>query len=289
VKILIIGGSGMIGSKMFNFFKNSNSVNYTYFNHTSPIPGGFFLDISKNQETIKLISNLNPDLIIHTAALTNVDLCETNQKLANEINVEGTANILDACKITKSKFVYISTSFVFDGKQKKYSEDDATSPINYYGVTKQKSEELIQNSDLDYLILRTDQPYCWIESWQKDNSVVRVLKNLNLKNSHNEINDWKNNPTYVPDLINATKILIELNKTGIYHLVGPDFVDRFSWSLQIAKVFGLNKNLIHSILSSTLNLPAKRPNVNLNNEKLFNETGFSMRNIDQGGLDMFKE
>jgi dTDP-4-dehydrorhamnose reductase len=289
MKILIIGGSGMIGSKMIHFFKKFHSVSYTFFKHPIPYSDGYFLEISKKQKTIELISKLNPDLVVHTAALTNVDLCQTNQELANKINVEGTQNIVDACKNTKSKLVYISTSFVFDGTQKEYYENDITSPLNYYGITKEKAEKLILNSGLDYLILRTDQPYCWIEPWQKDNSVVRVLRNLKLRNQHNEMSDWFNNPTYVPDLIYATKILFESEKNGIYHLTGSDFIDRYSWSLYTAKIFGFEKNLIKSIKSNNLNLPAKRPNANLSNKKLFDETNFKMKDVEEGLSEMYEE
>ena len=111
------------------------------------------------------VIKLNPDIVIHTAALTNVDLCETNNVLANLINVQGTKNIVDGCMKIQSKIIFISTSYVFDGNSDQYFEEDLPNPTSYYGITKYESEKIIQNSNLDFLILRTDQPYCWIEKW----------------------------------------------------------------------------------------------------------------------------
>jgi dTDP-4-dehydrorhamnose reductase len=289
MKILVIGGSGVIGFKLVEYFnKIQKNVEYTYHTNKPKFSKGNCLDITQKKPTIELITKVNPDIIIHTVALTNVDLCETDKELANLINVKGTENILEGCKITNSKIVYISTSFVFNGEKKEYFEDDITSPATYYGITKLKAEQLVVKSGLSYLILRTDQPYCCIESWQHTNSVLRVIDTLKSEKVLKEITDWYNTPTYVPDFVSVTKKLIDKNITGIFHVVGPDFVNRYDMSLKVAKVFGLNKNMIESITSGTLNLAAKRVNVNLNNEKAFRETGIEMRNFTNGLMKMLK-
>ena len=221
-----------------------------------------------------------------TVALTNVDLCETNNALANSINVIGTENVVEGCKISKSKLVFISSSFVFDGKNQKYFENDSQSPATHYGITKFKGEELVQNSSLSYLILRTDQPYCWTEPWHHTNSVLRTINTLRSGKTHNEIIDWKNTPTYVPDFVKATNLLLDLDARGIFHVVGPDFINRYEWSLITADVFGLGKNLIKPIESENLNLPAIRVNVNLDNQKLHKKTGMSMKGVKEGLVHM---
>lgn len=288
IKTLIIGGSGVIGSKMVRYFLEKNmDVEYTYLNNILPYGKPNRLDITQ-ESTIDLISKLNADVVVHTVALTNIDLCEINHPLADSINIEGTINIIKGCKISKSKLVYLSTSFVFDGTEKQNFEDDKVSPSTYYGSTKYKAEQLIRQSGLSHLILRTDQPYCWIEKWQHTNSVLRVLESLSLGKIHKEISDWYNTPTYVLDIALAISKLIDNNCKGIYHVVGPDFVSRYNWAIKIADIFGLNKNLIEPITSSTLNLPAKRVNVNLNNEKLFKDTGVQMRGIEKGLMNMVK-
>ena len=283
MKILVIGGSGIIGSKIVRkFVERKNDVIYTYYQNNLNVGIGQRLDIRKKDETIDLISKVNADLVIHTAALTNVDLCETDKKLADSINVKGTENVITGCQKTNSKIVYISTSFVFNGEKNKYFEEDEPSPVTYYGLTKLKGEEIVKSSKLSFLILRTDQPYDWKEKWQRNNSVLRVLQTLQEGKTLNEIIDWYNVPTYIPNFVNALENLINFNLLGIYHVCGSNFVNRYEWALVTAKVFGLNENMIKSISSETLNLPAKRVNVNLSNEKLFQKTKIKMMGIEEG-------
>lgn len=289
LKILIIGGSGTIGSKIIELFQSSDIIfDYTFL--TNPIPSkiGYMLDITNRKNTIELITKLNPDIVIHTAALTNVDLCETNNALANLINVQGTKNIVDGCMKIKSKIIFISTSYVFDGNSDQYFEEDLPNPTSYYGITKYKSEKIIQNSNLDFLILRTDQPYCWIEKWQKMNSVIRLIQTLKKGDTLKEIVDWYNNPTYVPDFALALDSLLQKNHDGIYHLTGSDFINRYEWSLKVSKIFNLKSELIIPINSKNLNLPVTRKKIKLNNEKIFQKTGHHMINVDDGLKKMFQ-
>ena len=289
MKILVMGGSGVIGFNLVKYFDKSNKdVEFTYLTNKPKFSKGHCVNIIQKKTTVELIAKINPDIVIHAIALTNVDLCETNNKLAYSINVHGTENIIEGCKIAGSKIIYISTSFVFDGKKQQYFEDDETSPSTYYVVTKNIGEQLVIKSELPYLILRTDQPYCWIESWQHTNSVLRVIDTLQSNKILKEIEDWYNTPTYVPDFVSVTEKLIDKNMTGIFHVVGPDFISRYNMSLKVAEIFNLNKNMIEPITSDTLNLAVKRVNINLNNEKAFRETGIEMRNFTNSLMKMSK-
>lgn len=288
MKYLIIGGTGVIGYKILQHIrKEDSSVKFTFLNNKQILKNSHFLNIENLIETKNLIKKISPDIVIHCSALSNIDFCENNKKKAESINVLGTKNIVEGCKESNSKIVYISTSFVFDGK-KKYSENDNTSPSTFYGFTKFKGEEIIKDSNLPFLILRTDQPYSWIEQWQHTNSVIRVIDSLKKKKIFYEVNDWYNVPTYVPDFVNATMKLIKLKKEGVFHVSGSDFLNRYDWAILTAKIFQLNPDLIKSINSSSLNLSAKRVNGNLSNEKLFRETGIKMRGIKEGLMEMFK-
>jgi len=288
MKYLIIGGTGVIGYKILQHIrKEDSSVKFTFLNNKQVLKNSHFLNIENLIQTKNLIKKISPDIVIHCSALSNIDFCENNKKKAESINVLGTKNIVEGCKESNSKIVYISTSFVFDGK-KKYSENDNTSPSTFYGFTKFKGEEIIKDSNLPFLILRTDQPYSWIEQWQHTNSVIRVIDSLKKKKIFYEVNDWYNVPTYVPDFVNATMKLIKLKKEGIFHVSGSDFLNRYDWAILTAKIFQLNPDLIKAINSSSLNLSAKRVNGNLSNEKLFRETGIKMRGIKEGLMEMFK-
>jgi len=289
-KILIIGGNGIIGSKFVDYFKERNSLFHsTFFQNSTIDDQGIFLDIRDENNVEKTITKIQPDIVIHTAALAVVDKCETDRELAYSINVKGTENILKACEKNSAKIVYISTTAVFDGSKNEYFEYDEPSPLNYYGETKAIAEKKIQQSKLDYLILRTDQPYCWIEEWQRSNSVIRILNDFSSNKIHNEVSDWYNKPTFAPNFVENTMKLIDLNSNGIFHIVGTDFINRFDWAMILCDVFQLDKNKITKILSKDLNLPAKRGNVNVNNEKITKETGIPMIGVKEGAELMLKE
>nr|WP_081477550.1 sugar nucleotide-binding protein [Candidatus Nitrosarchaeum limnium] len=182
--------------------------------------------------------------------------------------------------------VFVSTSAVFSGNKKENYEDDSLDPISNYGITKKIGEEIIQKSSLPYLILRTDQPYCWVEKWQHTNSVLRVIETLKSGTILKEIADWLNTPTYVPDIVKSTAKLIQINETGIFHLTGPDFINRYDLAILTAEIFCLKKEMIQPINSKELGLAAKRSNVKLNNEKTCKKTGILFLGIKDGLIDM---
>ena len=287
MKILIIGGSGVIGWNLLSKF--TNNIKFTYYKNKTHRNDGIFLDITNRKDTIKIIENEKPDIVIHTSALTNVELCEKEHNLANSINIQGTENVVEGCKKINSKIIFVSTSFVFDGQKNQYFEDDHKSPSTYYGITKAKGEDIVINSGLPYLILRIDQPYYWNEKWQHSNSVLRVIDTIKTGNRHKEIEDWYNCPTYVPDFTKALKKMIDLKLEGIFHVVGSDFISRYDWALEISNIFNLDKNLIKKINSSELNLLAVRKNIYLNNNKLFEKTGIVMNGIKSGMIKMHSE
>jgi len=289
LKILVIGGNGMVGYNLVKFLiKNKHDVSFTYNKNMISDSNSLPLDIMDKHMTEKVISKLQPDIVINCAALTSVDLCETNHDLAEKLNIEGTKNVVSTCLKNSSKLIQISTSYVFDGKQSLYSETDESLGATYYGITKMKGEEIVKNSQLKYLILRTDQPYGWTEKWQKTNSVLRVINSLKINDELNEIEDWYNTPTYLEDFVSATNSLILKESTGIFHVVGPDFINRYEWAKIVCDVFNLDKNKINPIQSSSLNLPAKRANIRISNKKLEKEIGIKMRGVKSAAEDMLK-
>jgi len=288
--ILITGGSGRLGDNLARFLLKYNyEVHCTFYTCPCNMPGAIWhkLDITNEEETNKLIKKVDPDLVIHTSAVTDLELCENNKKLAYKVNVEGTANIVNACKETNSKIVYISTSNVFSGDKNIYYEDDIPKPSNYYAFTKLIGENIVSESRLPFLIQRTDQLYSWTNRIEKETFVERVLDKL-IKNELAEVFvDWYNTPTFMPNFSYVTLELIKKN-SGIYHVVGPDYVNRYEWALEIANVFGYDKTLVHPNLSSKAGMKAKRGNIRLSNTKVTNELGVKLLGIKEG-LNLMKE
>lgn len=290
--ILVTGGSGFVGYYLCkSLIEKNHEVSFTYFSHKCEIDGadGYQLDLTRSQINLPI---KNIECIIHAAALANVDLCEKDPILAYQHNVKATENMIAFAQKTNSKFIYISTSFVFPGKKSFYTDKDEpclSDAPNVYGKTKLQGEILVKNSGLNYLILRIDQPYYWHQPWQKENTVTRTLKKLIKGEVVKEILDWYNCPTFLPSFCDLVASLVNSEINGVYNAAGPDFISRFDWAKKIAKIFGYDETLIQPMHSSSLNLPAKRPNVNLDSTKIYSICGFKQANIDEGVNKMFKQ
>ena len=142
-KFLIVGGSGSIGSYFVKWLSKRYDVVYTYLNHKPYYGKGIVLDITNKKDTIEIINTERPNIVIHAAALANVDKCETDHFLADKINIDGTRNIIEGCSEIDCKLVYVSTTYVFDGLKNEFTEDDYTNPTTYYGRTKELAEQSI--------------------------------------------------------------------------------------------------------------------------------------------------
>ncbi len=273
-KILILGANGFLGSNIIQL-RSKNKLIYKDFsfiaadlhnNYIDEAVPFYHIDITHQEDVYNRIVSLSPDIIILTAAMTNVDQNERDKQLATKINVEGPKNVIKACKQIDSKLIFMSTDFVFDGRIRgNYTEEDIPNPINHYAKTKFDAELAIINSDIDHLICRTAVLYGW--NIEKLNFITWVLKKLQNKERTNIVTNQINNPTYVRNLAEIILKLIEKKASGIYHTAGDDALSRYEIAIKCAEVFEHNKNLINPIES--LNQVAIRPkNVSLNITKL---------------------
>ena len=274
-KILIIGASGLLGSKLYEKLSENYKVIGTYSQNKQE--GLRFYDITNKDLTI--FQETKPDIVIHTAGITKLDPCETNQELAHKINVEGTENIIQGCKLNNSKLIYISTDFVFDGKKGNYKEEDITNPLSCYGKTKLKSEELVKNSGLDYIIARVAVLY---GAKQNNKLVSWCVEQLRKKEYTNLIADHMRTPTLVDDIAEALHILILNKRRGIYHVAGSETLSAFSIGVRIAEEFNFEKKYLKPITSHKFKQIAQRPkDSSLNTEKLQLE-GIKMSSFVEG-------
>ena len=146
-KILVFGGSGLVGSTFINYAKDFFDISYTYNTNNSKIDNtkSFKIDLlSDNEKIPSIINQINPDTIIHLVAFPSVDFCEQNHELATELHVNTTKKIVEYALLNNSKVIFLSTDAVFGGElNKKYAEDDIPIPVNYYGVTKLNAEKVV--------------------------------------------------------------------------------------------------------------------------------------------------
>ena len=254
---LLVVGSGLLGSNLAKIAVNEFTAFTTYNEHPLDMEGckSYYLDIT-NREDITLIQKLNPDYIIHTAALTNVDHCERDKRLAWNINVEGTKHIAEIARKINAKLIYISTDYVFDGNKGMYKEDAPTNPIDYYGETKLEGEKIVKDLG-DCIIVRPSVLYGWNPI--KLNFVTWVIQELKKGKEINIVNDQFNSPTLVDNLAELILELIEEEGEGIFHVSGSERINRYDFAIKIAETFDLNNDLIKPITSDQLNWIAKRP------------------------------
>lgn len=255
-KILIIGGSGLLGKRLNEFLEKTDYEVYATY-HQNPIKkkGYFQLNITRKPDVIFIMKKIAPHIIIHTAADTNVDRCEINRKSAYEINVQGTKNVAVASENVGAKLMYISTDYVFDGKKGCYKEIDATNPINYYGVTKFEGEETVKTICSDFIIARTAVVY----GYNKKNFATWIIERLKKGNKINIVDDQYISPTLNVDLAEQLMAIIENDKQGVFHTAGAERINRYEFAIRIANSFDLDKTLINSVKMSDMNWVASRP------------------------------
>jgi len=218
----------------------------------------FPMDITKKEEVKEAVKKYLPDIIINTAAYTNVDGCETDRETSWKVNVDAVKNFIIASRINSSKIIHISTDYVFDGKSGNYSESSKPNPLSYYGKSKLASENALITSGIDFAIIRTMIIYGTGKNL-RPNFAVWLINMLSEKNRVTIVDDQFGMPTMVDDLGWSLVKLVELDRSGIYHICGSEYCSRYEFAVKLAGVFGLNENLIMPIKTSDLNQAAARP------------------------------
>lgn len=287
MKILITGGSGLLGSATAALFKDYYRTFITYTNNKVFIEGceTYRLDITNKEEVFKVIGAIQPDFIIHTAALIGVGICENNKEMAYNINVNGTKHIAEAAAKFNSKIVHISTDYVFDGKKGMYKETDKPNPLNYYAKTKLEAEKLINKNNA---IIRTSI-YGWNIIKERKNFATFILEGLENNKKINIFEDQYNTTILANNLAEALKEIVDKNKKGIYNIGGSERQSKYEFALKLADVFELNKSLINPITIDDAEDKAQRPpDVSLDSAKAKKELNVKLLNIEEG-LELMKK
>ena len=279
MRILITGAFGQLGYALRSVLsKNSYYELICTGRRIKEGQGGISLDI-RNQVALKEVINTTaPDIVINLAAMTNVDACELNPKLAGEVNVAGLQHICDSFS---GKIIHLSTDYVFDGRSGPYKESDRLNPISTYGKTKLLSEQILLESDINNLAIRGNVLYDY-SSDTKASFLNWVVLSLQNNKEIQVVEDQFNNPTWTRSMADIIDLSITNNLDGIIHWGDADYISRYDFAIMIAKKFSLNKDLIKPILTSELNQPANRPlQSGLKTEKLVNILDIIPPSIDE--------
>lgn len=254
-KILLTGAFGQLGTSLCNVLLNHSLLATGRIIISKEEYQTLELDITNQKQIKEIINYYRPDIIIHLAAMTDVDGCEKKPETAFDINVKATENLLASFR---GKFIYISTDYVFDGENGPYKEDDKVNPVSVYGKTKLYGEDLVRNSDTNWVILRSNVIFSFQER-TKASFIDWVVDSLKNKKSISVVDDQWNNPTWTIDLADVISKIIEKDLDGLYHYGGRDLLNRFEFAKMIATTFKLKEELIEPISTKSLNQLALRP------------------------------
>ena len=244
--VLITGAFGQLGFACSNILKSKYNIIKT---GLTPVDISNKLDISSTQDVKNFLDKYNPDIILNLAAMTDVDGCEQNSKRANQINYEGVINLCDGFK---GHFIQLSTDYVFNGASGPYVEDDPTDAISVYGQSKLDAEQYLMDSKIDYTIIRANVLYSYAPD-TKASFLKWVVESLKNSKKINVVSDQWSNPTSTNSLAEFIDRISLSKAYGLYHYADKGVMSRFEFAQLIAKVFGLDSDLINPISSSDLN------------------------------------
>ncbi len=268
-KILVTGSNGQLGKELQRICNTMPGYEFVFLSKS---------DMPVNQfEMVRHIFNtLKPAYCINCAAYTAVDKAEEEKDLAFEINGEAVGVLAAVCLEHETKFIHISTDYVFDGKgDKPYLESDETSPVNAYGASKLKGEEEAFKYNPDSLIIRTS----WVYSEFGKNFVKTMLRLMADKNSISVVNDQLGSPTYAADLADIILKIIQLQewKPGIYHFSNEGVITWFDFANAIKEIASTN-TAIHPISTAEFPTPAQRPAYSVfNKQKIQDAFGINLK------------
>ena len=286
-KILITGSNGLLGQKLVLALRDNHEVLATSIgacrmNNQS----GFAyqnLDITNEQAVRKIVLDFQPDAIINTAAMTNVDACEDDQETCDKLNVYAVQYLANSCAEIGAHLVHISTDFIFDGENGPYTEEDRANPLSYYGLSKWKSEQILQKHSCDWAVLRTIIVYGTADNLTRGNIVLWGREALKKGDPLNIIDDQFRSPTLAEDLAQACILALQKRAKGVYNASGKDIMSILEMLERMADFYGCDKSIINRISTATLNQKAKRPpKTGFILDKSINELAYQPHSFEEG-------
>ena len=264
MRILVTGANGLLGQKLSQLLDSKDNIDLIA-TARSPLSielkrGQFhLLDITNPDSVESVITATQPDIIINTAAMTQVDDCETEREKCWLSNVTAVEYLVRACKENNVKLIHVSTDFIFDGTHGPLKEDDKPSPVNFYGESKLAGEQVIMSSEIDWAIARRVLVFGITTDLSRSNIVLWVKQSLEKGKTINVVNDQWRTPTLAEDLAEGCFLLAQKKAKGIFHISGAEMMTPFDIAVKTAEFFKLDKSLIKSTDSNTFKQTAARP------------------------------
>lgn len=265
MKILVTGSNGLLGHKLTDLYKTKSNIELIATAKgvdRYPAKNGYTyksLDICNWEEVKNVMQYYKPDVVINTAAMTNVDACETEQEACDKLNVDAVKYLVNECNNINAHFVHLSTDFIFDGTHGPLTENEKPNPLSYYGRSKHLAEILIMENSTSWAIIRTVLVYGIVQDMSRSNIVLWAKNNLEQGKSLNVVGDQFRTPTLAEDLAQGCALIAEKKAKGIYNISGKDYMSVFDLVYRVADYWKLDKSLLNISSSEGIKQPAKRP------------------------------
>lgn len=293
MRILLTGSNGLLGQKLTALLSADREVELLATSKGSDRGlGGYSytsMDITLASEVDKVMSSFRPDVVIHAAAHTQVDYCELHPDECDEVNIHATVNMIEACNRQNAFLLYVSTDFIFNGKDGPYDEEAKADPVNHYGWSKWQAELRVQELCKNWAIARTVLVYGYVKGLSRTNIVLWVKDSLEEGKTIRVVDDQWRSPTLAEDLALGCALIARKKAGGVWNIAGPDFMSPYQMALQVAEVFQLDGSTIERADSSTFSQAARRPpKTGFILDKARMELGYTPRSFIQG-LKLIKE
>jgi len=290
MKVLVTGSNGLLGQKITELVlkkypditlvatgkgENRNAIKKGYEYRT--------MDITDLNSLKKVFEAEQPDVVIHTAAMTQVDDCEFKKEECVALNITAVKNIAKLSSISNFRLVHLSTDFIFDGTKKMYKEDEEPNPLSYYGWSKLEAEKAVINNASNYAILRTVLVYGTVSDMSRSNIMLWAYNTLKDGKKAKVVDDQFRTPTLADDLAQGCMLAALANGNDIFNIAGRDFIGIYELVEKIANMYGFEMTNISKVSSFTLNQPAKRPPITgLDISKAQKMLGYIPHSLEEG-------
>ncbi|MDF7817217.1 NAD(P)-dependent oxidoreductase [Runella sp. MFBS21] len=264
-KILITGSNGLLGQKLVELLLKQPHVQCIATARGAnrlPFTEGYAyysMDITDREQVNDVMAQVKPDVVVHGAAMTNVDQCEFEKENCWAQNVKAVEYIVEACQQHNIFLCHVSTDFIFDGTSGPYTEEGEANPLSFYGWSKYAAEKVVEHSKLRWAIARTVLVYGIAYDMSRSNIILWVKKSLEEKKNIKVVTDQWRTPTLAEDLAMGCFLIADQEAEGVFNISGKDLLTPYEMAIMTAEYFGLDKSLIAQADSTTFTQPAKRP------------------------------
>ena len=269
-RILITGANGLLGQKLVYLLTQQPDIELVATargDNRLPFSDGYTyrsMDITNRQQVLDVIGEVRPNVVIHGAAMTDVDKCEVQKDDCWAQNVHAVEYIIDACRATDAFLLHVSTDFIFDGAAGPYDETAEANPISFYGWSKQAGESAVRHSGwadapLRWAIARTVLVYGIAHDMSRSNIILWVKKSLEDGKNIKVVTDQWRSPTLAEDLAMGCYLIADKEAEGIFNISGKEVLTPYEMAIKTADYFGLDKSLIAQADASTFTQVARRP------------------------------